>query len=213
MIDGAGDRGGGTLTPSLSPPVGVPCRSSAEDRFPRCRKGENLMKYTRRALLGVVAVDSGHLMVGDPAYLLREDLFPRRGQEETAAFWGQDAPKMCDILRAEYGVEPEPVPGGAYRVALPGRTAEEAAEEIRRVGRERGLLGLAAPWTGSALERAHEVSSGEDQGGQFHLSNGRPGAGVCFRSGLGDGVYEVWAYYAELPGWGERIVKVEVRLL
>lgn len=171
------------------------------------------MKHTRKALLGVVAVDSGHLVIGDPLYLFKEDLFPRRGQDEKAVFWGQDASKMCEILRAEYGVEPEPARGGAYCVALPGRTAEEAADEIRRIGQERGLLGLAAPWTGSGLDRAYDAASGEDQGGQLHFSNGRPGAAVSFRSGLGDGVYEVWAHYAVVPGWGERIVKVEVRLL
>ncbi|MBC7339666.1 MAG: hypothetical protein H5U04_07410 [Firmicutes bacterium] len=171
------------------------------------------MKYTRKALLGVVAVDSGHLMIADPQYLFGGRVFRGRGQEEKAAFWGRDARQMCEILRAEYGVEPEPVPGGTWRVALPGRTAEEAAEEIRRIGRERGLLGMAAPWTGSARDRAYEASSGRDQGGQMCFPDGRPGAGVCFQSGLGDGVYEVWAHYAELPGWGERIAKVEVRLL
>lgn len=171
------------------------------------------MKYTRKALLGVVAVDTGHLMVADPHYLFGSCVFPERGNENRAVFWGRDAQQMRELLRSRFGVESEVMEDGACRVALPGRTAEEAAEAVRCLAQEQGLFVLSMPWTGSALDRAYETCSGRDRGGQMRFPDGRPGAGVCFESGLGDGVYEVWAYYSEVPGWGERIAKVEVRLL
>ncbi|WP_289139179.1 hypothetical protein [uncultured Brevibacillus sp.] len=37
--------------------------------------------------------------------------------------------------------------------------------------------------------------------------------GVAFNSGLGDGVYNVYATYKDVEGWGKRIVKVEIELL
>ena len=42
---------------------------------------------------------------------------------------------------------------------------------------------------------------------------GHEGAAVVFQSGIGDGYYPVTATYADLPGWGRRIVKVEIDLL
>ncbi|MEW5936033.1 MAG: hypothetical protein AB1816_20825, partial [Bacillota bacterium] len=134
-------------------------------------------------------MDSGHQMVSDPLYLSGSRVFPRRGKGEKAAFWGRDARRVCDVLRGQYGVEPEPAEGGAYRVAIAGRTAEDVVALIEDLGRERGLLVVAMPWTGSALDRTYEACSGRDQGGQLHFADGRPGAGICFRSGVGDGVY------------------------
>jgi hypothetical protein len=48
------------------------------------------------------------------------------------------------------------------------------------------------------------------QGGQLKYELGHDGIGVVFRSGLGDGYYPVYGHYAEVDGWGERIVKVEI---
>jgi len=48
------------------------------------------------------------------------------------------------------------------------------------------------------------------QGGQLKYELGHDGVGVVFRSGLGDGYYPVIGHYAEVDGWGERIVKVEI---
>lgn len=171
------------------------------------------MKYTRKVLLGVVAVDTGQLMVTDPQYLFGGRVFPEGRGENRAVFWRRDVRQTGKLSRDRFGVEPEVMEDGACRVALPGKTAEEAAEAIKRLAQEQDLLVLSMPWTGSALDRTHEACSGRDRGGQMRFPNGRPGAGVCFESGLGDGVYEVWAYYSEVPGWRERITKVEVCLL
>ena len=48
------------------------------------------------------------------------------------------------------------------------------------------------------------------QGGQLKYERGHDGIGVVFRSGLGDGYYPVIGHYAEVDGWGERLVKVEI---
>jgi len=121
------------------------------------------VKYTRKALLGVVAVDTGHLMVADPHYLFGGQVFPERGGENRAVFWGRDAGRMCELLRDRFGVKPEVMEDGACRVALPGRTAEEAAEAIKCLAQEQGLLVLSMPWTGSALDRAYEACAGRDR--------------------------------------------------
>ena len=50
-------------------------------------------------------------------------------------------------------------------------------------------------------------------GGQLHYASGRPGRGVAFRSGFGDGVYPVWATVRDFGPWGRRVVRVEIDLL
>ncbi len=45
------------------------------------------------------------------------------------------------------------------------------------------------------------------------FKKGHEGAAVMFSSGVGDGSYEVVATYADVPGFGRRICKVEVLLV
>lgn len=42
------------------------------------------------------------------------------------------------------------------------------------------------------------------------FAKGHNGAGVAFSAGLGDGTYPVYATYADVEGWGRRIVRVEI---
>lgn len=51
------------------------------------------------------------------------------------------------------------------------------------------------------------------QGGSLNYDKGHDGQGVVFRTGVGDGYYPVVGHYAEVDGWGERIVKIEVIFL
>ena len=55
--------------------------------------------------------------------------------------------------------------------------------------------------------------TGDGTGGQFHYASGRPGLGVAFRSGFGDGVYLVWATVRDFGPWRRRVVRVEIDLL
>jgi hypothetical protein len=49
--------------------------------------------------------------------------------------------------------------------------------------------------------------------GQLNFSAGHGGIGVVSRTGLGDGVYPVYATVADLGEWGERVVKVEIEFI
>lgn len=49
-----------------------------------------------------------------------------------------------------------------------------------------------------------------DFGGQLNYKLGHPGVAVAFRTGLGDGDYPVYAEIADIPDWGERVVRVWV---
>lgn len=63
-------------------------------------------------------------------------------------------------------------------------------------------------WAGACA-----TADGDDRGGQLNFEAGHAGAGVVFSSGLGDGYYPVYAHYAELDGWGKRIVKIEIVMI
>jgi hypothetical protein len=52
----------------------------------------------------------------------------------------------------------------------------------------------------------------EEQAGQLHYRLGHDGAGVVFSSGIGDGTYNVYATYGDMPGWGRRIISVRIAL-
>ncbi|MGI9951939.1 hypothetical protein V3F56_06190 [Moorellaceae bacterium AZ2] len=63
-----------------------------------------------------------------------------------------------------------------------------------------------------ALDIAYECASRKSLGGQIDFPNGVSGMAVAFQSGVGDGLYPVIGHRKNLPGWGERLVKVEIVL-
>lgn len=54
---------------------------------------------------------------------------------------------------------------------------------------------------------------GEQSGGQLNYVLGHPGVAVAFKSGFGDGTYEVFAEIMEHEGLGSRVKKVWVELI
>lgn len=50
-------------------------------------------------------------------------------------------------------------------------------------------------------------------GGELEFPTGAPSAAVAFRTGLGDGVYPVFATIVDVPGWGKRVGKIEILML
>jgi len=46
--------------------------------------------------------------------------------------------------------------------------------------------------------------------GQINFKHGNPGLAVAFRSGIGDGLYPVYARIEELPHLGKRIMEVRI---
>jgi len=63
-----------------------------------------------------------------------------------------------------------------------------------------------------ALEMAYECACQKNLGRQVDFPNGASGMAVAFQSGLGDGRYPVIGHIRNMPGWGERLVKVEIVL-
>jgi len=113
------------------------------------------MKYTTK-MIGLVAVDSGQLMLCDPSYISGEK-------------WDKDAysPENADR-------------NGMYSFNYNGACGATLSEE---------------------------------RAGQLKFENNYEGAGVAFSSGLGDGMYPVYATYVDDPDWGLRICKVEVVMI
>ncbi|RJX17707.1 MAG: hypothetical protein C4570_07840 [Ammonifex sp.] len=64
---------------------------------------------------------------------------------------------------------------------------------------------------GGSYQECCEATQGNNQGGPVIDSLGGKLA-VAFTSGLGDGVYEVWADIQDVPDWGERITEVRIKL-
>ena len=44
----------------------------------------------------------------------------------------------------------------------------------------------------------------------FNHKRGHEGLGVCVSSGIGDGLYPVFATVEDIPGWGERVTSVRI---
>lgn len=70
----------------------------------------------------------------------------------------------------------------------------------------RHLMDLRAKTGGGDLNKAEDFL-------QLNYDLGHKGLGVLFNAGLGDGEYEVFATIGDVPGWGERVKKVEIMLI
>lgn len=54
------------------------------------------------------------------------------------------------------------------------------------------------------------VTLSENLAGQLNFGAGHAGAGVVSSTGLGDGLYPVYAEYVDDPNWGRRITRLEI---
>ncbi len=160
----------------------------------------------RKELLGVVGVDSGHLAITDPMYI--NNLWLQAGDEPPKIyFWGEAAKRVAACLK-DMGIDV--VKGVAAYEAVP-RCIDDTVRLIENfAGNDNIDIRVVYD---TPVDKFFDVADNNKQGGQVHYPLGHPGLGVIFQSGLGDGVYEVWAYYDDIEGWGERIVKVEVILI
>lgn len=156
-----------------------------------------------RKLLGQVGVDSGQLMVIDPCYINSE--WKKEGSVLGVNFWGQGQERVAHSLEEE-GIAVELVDDGRYRVIT--GDAEALIEKIKTLSKNIGQIVIAVPHTDSTYDKICDITMSEDQGGKLDH-----GLAVVFSSGLGDGLYDVYATYKTLDGWGERITKVEIELI
>ena len=47
----------------------------------------------------------------------------------------------------------------------------------------------------------------------FKHASGNEGLGVCVSTGVGDGLYPVYANIEEVPGWGNRVTSVRIEFI
>ena len=151
-----------------------------------------------RIKLGVVGVDSGQLMICDPSYL---------GDWKDSDLSIDEISRYKDIKTGkEFGH-----PSNWEKEYRDGMTYNEAMAKgliVRIPGKQKGEFsynGVAQLTIGADYTKNDE--------GQINFEKGHSGLAVAFCSGLGDGVYEVWATVKELPTWGRRITKVEINLI
>jgi hypothetical protein len=87
--------------------------------------------------------------------------------------------------------------------------------KIGEVGVDSGTLMIIDPCYIDDAESAERLSSDriQDLVDEVQAGTVAGGLGLIFRSGLGDGIYEVFATYTNNTIFGERIAKVEIILI
>lgn len=106
------------------------------------------------------------------------------------------------------------------------KTYTERVEQIGFVAVDSGQIVITDPanlsfWKDNGFgesEQVGEYSYGgacdltlsDNFDGQLVFESGTGGAGVVSRTGLGDGLYPVYATIVDLPHWGKRVSKIEI---
>lgn len=165
------------------------------------------MNYERK-LLGTVGVDSGQLMIVDPSYV------PMWVEPENATllglqFWGRDAEEAAARLEA-VGRSVEHKGAGVYLLPQSNRAWLPRLEgELAALRADDGLLIVWRPITDGSYDAICDATGGDTMGSEVLR-----GLAVAFRSGFGDGSYEVWAYIGDYGrDLGKRVAKVEILMI
>lgn len=167
----------------------------------------------KQVLLGHVGVDSGQLMVTDPCYINSQ--WRSEGSVIGLKLWGQAHNEVYEFLKTKYPdmdiehdqhvISVETTDSELVKVIH--SEAHQHAQSINKV-----IVGK--PETDSTYDTICDVTlNKENQGGPIPYQMGHEGFAVAFSSGLGDGYYPVYATIEDVPGWGERITKVEILLV
>jgi hypothetical protein len=178
-------------------------------------KGENMA--AKKIRLGEIGVDSGQAMICDPRYITSEWI-----EEE---YKMSPAPKVLHIgtkeeyqLGKDFGHYEWPFRDGKFfhpedykKTFDDGEMEEFSLNNLLSAG----VFGhISGPFHKSAdfsYNGCCKVTlNNPNRGGQLNYKLGHAGAGVVFNTGVGDGCYPVYAYLDDVPGWGVRIVKIEV---
>lgn len=162
-----------------------------------------------RKKIGVVGVDSGQLVIMDPSYIRTQW---EEGNPIGIVFCGEGGKEAAEELKI-LGYKVTKDVTGAYFVPFADNKPITTDLIEHQVSAKIGKIVMARVKKDSTYEKIFEKTNSTDQAGQLCYKIGHPGFAVAFRSGLGDGVYDVYATYKTLPGWGERITKVEIELI
>lgn len=167
------------------------------------------MTNEKKVSLGVVGVDSGQLMIIDPCYINSE--WKVDGTPIAVKFWGRDEDKLSSLLKnIGYSISED----GTKYISCTDINAEDTLNIIRKTAKENDLLIVSTIETDNSYDTVCKLTSDEEkQGGQLNYKLGHEGLGVVFRSGFGDGMYEVFATIKDCGEWGERVSKVEIILI
>lgn len=173
---------------------------------------------TRIVKLGQVGVDSGQLIICDPSYIESEfknpdsngqadhghDVYQHVDDGKLWQFtygakpqWGvSDFPGTYDIIIPEYGLSPNDLitAGKFIKAPIDPRPHIQDGEFSYR-----GICKVAG--------------DDDKQGGQLNYSMGHAGVAVVFRTGMGDGTYDVFAELVQTEHFGERVKKIWVEFL
>lgn len=164
----------------------------------------------KRKLIGQVGVDSGQLMVIDPCYINSQ--WKSEGKAIGIQFWGQGQDDVAALLK-ELDEEVVSV-NDTYRIMTENEIhLHKLEKDIQSLAKDIEKTVVSTFITDSTYDEICDLTLGEDQAGQMNYRKGHAGLGVAFSSGLGDGVYDVYATYKDMGSWGERISKVEIVLI
>ena len=149
--------------------------------------------------LGVVGVDSGQLMICDPCYIKSEFI----ERENDPSDFAHSVYRHKDGSLWQYGLR-QSVQGTKVNMF---RRYDDKIEQYDMSPYEMITQGLMVK---TDLDPTPHIPDGEfsyqgickktlseDQGGQLNFRLGHPGVAVAFSSGLGDGVYDVYAEIEE----------------
>jgi hypothetical protein len=140
---------------------------------------------------GVVGVDSGQLMICDPCYIDSE--------------WKEEDFDMDDeeVVHPNGKVEP---------VVRCSRRWFELIDDINDGKIQLRTRANKKPKHNFSFNSCAKTTLG-NMFGQLNFEAGHPGVAVAFRSGLGDGLYEVFGKIKKYDMWGERISEVRIVLI
>lgn len=168
--------------------------------------------------IGVVGVDSGQLIMCDPCYLENE----WQNIESSSKDFAHDIYE-CKIdgkfwqyayggVTASY-VDVTNFPGN-YEDRIPeyGKTPNQLIKEGLFVKTDRDKTPHIEPGEFS-YRGACKATLSSEQSGQLNFKMGHEGAGVVCSTGLGDGLYPVYAEFVYDEMFGRRIKKVWVEFM
>lgn len=165
--------------------------------------------------IGEVGVDSGQLMICDPSYIDGQFLSPDSGSYDDHAHKIYRHKDDKSLWQFTYGNKPQ---GGVNK--FPGRYDEV----ILKYGKSPNDLIKEGIFEKTDIDPTPHIPTGEfsyrgickstiqNLFGQLNYSRGHKGVAVAFRSGLGDGTYEVFAEITNHPEYGQRVTKVIIEM-
>jgi len=150
-------------------------------------------------------------MIMDPCYVETQWAGNKDKKSFGIDFWGEGADEAAELLKKD-GYKLIKKYSHVYHVPFEKNDYIDEAT-INKISGKINKIVITKVVGSSTYDQICNLTLSEEQAGQLDFPLGHPGLCVAFSSGLGDGVYDVYATYKTIPGWGERIVKVEVELI